>query len=145
MLVCCSPLTTGVMIFRCFAPVCMLYVSLIIGMVYLPICLWALSTPPRYASPRLSPISEVSTVTLRYSADHLIPVYESAEIGPYLARRRMEELHDPTLITPKERIHSRFSSYLYPQHQPMYWRVPPGSYLTPWVRKFRLRKFGLVP
>ena len=102
----------------------------------LALFLWSVPNRP-VAFPRAL-ISEVSAVTLRYSADHLIPVYESADIGPYLARRRMEELHDPTLITPKERIHSRFSSYLYPQHQPMYWRVSPGSYLTPWVRKFGL-------
>mgnify|MGYP006883391401 CR=1 FL=1 len=73
-------------------------------------------------------------MTLRHSADHLIPVFENPDIGPFLARCRAEELRDPTLVTRPERILSRFSSYLYPMHQPMYWRIPPGHYMSSWVR-----------
>ena len=75
-------------------------------------------------------------MSLRRFADHLIPVYDNQEIGPFLARQRLEESRGSEPLPPQRKL-SHFTAYLYPMHQPMYWRVPPGQYMSPWVRRYR--------
>lgn len=71
-------------------------------------------------------------VSLRHFPDHLIPVFESPEIGPQLARLQ-SQVQQTNINFSVGKRGQHYTPFLYPSHQPIYWCIRPHHYMSSWV------------